>query len=143
MIYRVLLVAVFVVLSACNTHLVGRTDSPLTSQIGISVPVPPPSLCAAPIQLVEVEGKLDTDAPVPDTRVFLFDQVSGRGYFVVASDSGEFVFTDVKLDLSNNCLEVWSEEPGAEGQASERSFYVADIADDDASVVTMELADGC
>src|SRR5690606_36097915 len=102
-----------------------------------------PSLRAAPVQLVEVHGTLETEAPVQETRVFLFDQVGGRGYFVTADEAGAFVFTDVKLDLSDNCLEVWSEEPGADGQTSERSFYIADIGDDDATVVTMELADGC
>lgn len=140
---RAILVAAFVVLSACNTHLVTRTDRPFTGQFGISVPVPPPSLRAQPVQYVQVAGNLDAEEAVAETRVLLFERAAGRGYFVYADQYGEFEFTDVKLDLSDNCLEVWSEEPGPEGQASEHTFYVADIDADDKSVVTMELTDEC
>ncbi|MBZ5710262.1 hypothetical protein [Nannocystis pusilla] len=141
--FRAILVAALAVLSACNTHLVGRTDSPFTGQFGISVPVPPPSLKAAPVQYFDVQGNLDVEDPVVDTRVFLYDRSSGRGFFVYADQYGEFEFSAVKLDLTDNCLEVWSEEPGPDGQASRHTFYVADIDADDKTVVTMELAEEC
>jgi len=141
--FRAILVAALAVLSACNTHLVGRTDSPFTGQFGISVPVPPPSLKAAPVQYVEVQGNLDVEAPVADTRVFLYDRSTGRGFFAYADPYGAFEFSAVKLDLTDNCLEVWFEEPGPDGDTSDHNFYVADIEVDDKTVVTMELAEEC
>lgn len=141
--FRAIIVAALAVLSACNTHLVGRTDSLFTGQFGISVPVPPPSLKAAPVQYVDVRGNLDVEEPVADTQVFLYDRSTGRGFFAYADALGEFELSAVKLDLTDNCLEVWFEEPGPNGQTSEHSFYVADIDADDKTVVTMELAEEC
>ncbi|MCY0993167.1 hypothetical protein OV203_38870 [Nannocystis sp. ILAH1] len=143
MIFRALLVAALVVLSACNTHLPTRTDRPFTGQFGISVPVPPPSLKAAPVQYVEVQGNLEVEAPTLDTRVFLYERSGARGYFVYADQFGDFELSAVKIDLTDNCLEVWFEEPGPDGPVSQHRFYVADIDEDDASVVTMEQADEC
>ncbi|PCC75091.1 hypothetical protein SAMN02745121_03702 [Nannocystis exedens] len=143
MIFRAILVVAFVALSACNTHLPTRTDRPFTGQFGISVPVPPPSLKAAPVQYVDVKGNLEVETPMADTRMFLYDRSGARGYFVYADPYGEFEFDAVKLDLTDNCLEVWFEEPGPEGQVSEHRFYVADIDEDDKSVVTMEQTDEC
>ncbi|MDC0722939.1 hypothetical protein [Nannocystis bainbridge] len=141
--FRVLLAAVLVVLSACNTHLPTRTDRPFTGQFGISVPVPPPSLKAAPVQYVRVQGNLEVEAPQADTRVFVYDSSGDRGFFVFADQYGQFEFDAVKLDLTDNCLEVWFEEPGLDGPASQHRFYVAGIEADDATVATMEQADEC
>ncbi|WAS89616.1 hypothetical protein [Nannocystis punicea] len=143
MIFRAILVAALVVLSACNTHLPTRTDRPFTGQFGISVPVPPPSLKAAPVQYVDIQGNLDAEEPTADTRVFMYDRSGARGFFVYADQYGEFGFDAVKLDLTDNCLEVWFEEPGPKGQVSQHRFYVADIDEDDKTVVTMEQIDEC
>ena len=130
-------------LSACNSTLIVRTDGPYIGEHGISVPVPPPSLTAAPVQQVEIEGDLKIGTPEPRTRVFLYDGASERGYFVHAGDDGGFLFSDVELDLHDNCLEVWYEEPGPYGLTSVHSFFVAYIDEDDQSVVTDQLFAGC
>lgn len=128
---------------ACNSTLIVRTDGPYIEETGISVPVPPPSLRAAPMQLVDIEGSLEIGAPQPRTTVFLYEGGSARGYFQYAEDDGSFRFTSVELDLTDNCIEVWYEEPGAEGRHSEHSFFTATIAEDDQSVITKQLMGGC
>lgn len=110
---------------------------------GISVPIPPPSLTAAPIQHVDVEGALASDMPTPGTLVYLYENRTSRGYFVVADDAGVFVLRDVLLDLTDNCMEVWSKEPGAEGQESQHTAFKASIAADDQSVDVEEWKSGC
>lgn len=129
--------------TACNATLLVQTDGPYIDETGISVPVPPPSLTAAPVQLVDIEGSLEIGMPKPKTEVYLYEGTRARGYFVYASEVGEFTFTSVQLDLTDNCLEVWYEEPGAEGRHSEHSFFTAKIGADDQSVVVDQLMGGC
>lgn len=129
--------------TACNATLIVQTDGPYIDENGISVPVPPPSFSAAPVQLVDIEGTLEIGAPKPKTAVYLYEGTSARGYFVYATDVGEFKFTSVELDLTDNCLEVWYEEPGSEGRQSEHSFFLARIGADDMSVVVEQLMGGC
>lgn len=139
---RTALVVALAALSACNSTLIVHTDGPYIAENGISVPVPPPSFAAAPVQFVEVAGELGSP-PEPKTKVFLFEGVTQRGYFVHADDDGAFQFTGVELDLTDNCVELWYEEPGPYGQASVHSFFVAGIGPDDRSVVTDQLMAGC
>ena len=110
---------------------------------GISVPIPPPSLTAAPVQKVDIDGSLNLMDPVPETLVYLYEHRSDKGYFVFADDMGEFVFEGLELDLSDNCMQVWFEEPGEDGKLSEDGFYRANIAEDDQSVDVEELKLGC
>lgn len=140
---RAILVVALAALSACNSTLIVRTDGPYIGEHGISVPVPPPSLTAAPVQFVEVEGNLEIGTPEPKTKVFLYEGTTARGYFVLASGDGEFVFKGVELDLGDNCLEIWYEEPGPYGLASVHSFFFAYIGEDDQTVVTEQLMAGC
>ncbi len=140
---RALLAGTLTALAACNSTIITRTDGPYIDERGISVPVPPPSLTAEPKQFVEVRGTLGINTPKAMTRAFLFEGTSARGYFVYADDVGEFLFTGVELDLNDNCIEVWYEEPGAEGRKSEHSLFIATIDADDQSVLTMQVASGC
>ena len=110
---------------------------------GISVPIPPPSLTAEPVQEVDIEGSTNLMNPVPQTLIYLYEHRTDQGYFVFADDTGDFSFTEVKLDLTNNCMQVWFEEPGEDGKTSEDGFYQASIAEDDQSIDFEELKLGC
>jgi hypothetical protein len=140
---RTVLVVALAALGACNETLIVRTDGPYIGENGISVPVPPPSFSAAPVQFVEVVGELGVATPEPKTKVFLYEATSDRGYFVHADSEGDFQFVGVELDLHDNCLEVWFEEPGPYGTASVHSFFTAMIGADDQSIVTDQLMAGC
>ena len=125
----------------------GYDDGPQIGEHGISVPVPPPSLTSAPKQTVEVEGELRETMPPTNTTVRLdVYNLAGDllgGHNVLANADGTFLFADanaVDLDLTNNCLEVWSESSDGE---SMHSFFVASIADDDQSITTKQFFSGC
>jgi hypothetical protein len=142
--FRPALVLALALGTACNSHLpVSPDDGPQILENGISVPVPPPSLQAAPLQAVDIDGELGADV-VDGTQVFLRDAVQGDpGYFILAEPDGTFHFKGVILDLSDNCIEIWSEEPGPEGAQSMTSFYHAVIAEDDQSVIAEQFFSGC
>ena len=65
------------------------------------------------------------------------------GVFVFAEPDGSFRVEGFELDLTMNCLEVWSEEPGAYGSESVHSFFTASIDVDDQGVVTTQYFNGC
>lgn len=130
-------------LGACNTTIIVRTDGPFIDETGISVPVPPPSLRAAPVQFVEITGNIGVAEPVAGTMVYLYEGTSARGYFVHAEDDGYFLFEGVELDLTDNCIEVWHEEPGVDGRSSAHSFFVAMIGEDDQSVFVDQYGGSC
>ena len=129
--------------TGCNSHLLTSPDAgPQIGDRGISVPVPPPSLKLMPVQLVDIEGEIGAMAGEPGVRVFLQETQRGLpGQFVFLEDDGSFFFEGVEVDLTDNCIEVWSED--AEGQSSVRSFYRASIDVDDQSVLTEQLFNGC
>jgi len=125
----------------------GYDDGPQIGEHGISVPVPPPSLTAAPRQTVDVEGELRETDPEPGTEVFLrVYTLNGDydGYITEAEPDGTFFFDDeVTLDLTDNCIEVYSEAPSAYGSRSMVSFFRATIAEDDQSILTRQFFSGC
>lgn len=131
--------------TGCNDHPIGGyDDGPQITERGISVPVPPPSLTAAPVQRVEIEGELGYSNPEAGTRVFVLDE-GGAGSFTFPGADGSFRFEGmnaVEIDLTMNCLEVWSEEPG-DGQMSIHSFFRVSIDEDDQSLVTEQFFSGC
>ena len=129
--------------TGCNSHLTTNPDAgPQIGDRGISVPVPPPSLKLAPVQQVDIEGEIGATAGGQGTVVFLQETVRGLpGLFVAPEDDGSFLFEGVELDLTDNCIEVWTED--SEGQSSVVSFYRASIDDDDQSVLTEQLFNGC
>lgn len=134
--------------TACNAHPIGGyDDGPQIDKRGISVPVPPPSLWDAPVQAVQVEGELGDGDPEPQTSVFLIDTVGGYNGFVIAEPDGSFLFEYpnlVDIDLTDNCLEVWSEEPGPYGEMSLHSFFHVYIdPDDDQALITEQFFSGC
>jgi hypothetical protein len=49
----------------------------------------------------------------------------------------------VEIDLTMNCLEVWSEEPGRRAQMSIHSFFRVSIDEDDQSLLTEQFFSGC
>lgn len=138
---RCALLAAALLSGACNSTIIVRTDGPFIAENGISVPVPPPSLTAEPVQEVDIEGRLGRTV-APDTIVYLFEGTMEAGHFVFADEAGHFAFDGVALDLSDNCIELWYQEPGKD-DASEHSFFVAEIAEDDQSVRTTQYGGGC
>lgn len=132
--------------TGCNDHPIGNyDDGPQIDERGISVPVPPPSLKLEPRQAVNIEGQLGAMEPETGTRVFVYDAYSEAipGVFVFANPDGSFRVEGFELDLTMNCLEVWSEEPGAYGSESVHSFFVASIDEDDQGVLTKQFFSGC
>lgn len=140
---RSVLLAMSLVLgTGCNSHpLLSPDAGPQIAKRGISVPVPPPSLKLMPVQRVDIEGELGMGAVEPDTRVFLNETRRGLPGQFVFPDGDSFFFEGVEVDLTNNCIEVWTEDAAAE--ASVHSFYVASIDADDQSVITEQLFNGC
>lgn len=132
--------------TGCNDHPLGGgyDDGPQIDERGISVPVPPPSLTAEPVQRVVIDGDLGISNPEAGTRVFVFDLDGvGQGLFDEVAPDGTFHLEGFELDLTMNCLEVWSEEPGAYGKESVHSFFTASIDVDDQGVVTTQYFNGC
>ena len=134
--------------TACNAHPIGGyDDGPQIDENGISVPVPPPSLWTAPVQQVEIEGQLGVTDPSPMTLVYVLDTVNGGSRFVEADVDGGFRFegfNELEIDVTQNCLEVWSEEPGAYGEMSIHSFFRVRIdADDEQRLITEQFFSGC
>ena len=132
--------------TGCNDHPIGNyDDGPQITERGISVPVPPPSLTAEPKQAVNIEGQLGVAEPEMGTRVYVWDAYSEGipGAIVLANPDGSFLFEGFELDLTMNCLEVYSEEPGAYGSESVHSFFVASIDEDDQGVLTKQFFSGC
>lgn len=130
-------------LTACNSHPITSPNAgPQITPTGISVPVPPPSLTAAPVQRVDIEGQLQDDMPPAGTIVKLQETRRGLpGLFVAPEGDGSFFFEGVEVDLTDNCIEVWSEDD--DGQGSVHSYFHAYIDADDQSIVTEPRFKGC
>lgn len=125
----------------------GYDDGPQIGEHGISVPVPPPSLTLAPKQTVDVEGDVNNPDPEPNTQVSIMvipsDGERLTYTFAVDPDGTFSLKGRVQLDLTDNCLEVWSEVPGAYGSQSMHSFFRATIAEDDQTILTEQFFSGC
>jgi hypothetical protein len=131
--------------TGCNdVSIGGYDDGPQIDKRGISVPIPPPSLWDSPIQKVTIEGKLGFSNPELMTTVTLQNAFSPQWDQVYADADGSFRFVEVEIDLTQNCLEVWSEEPGPYGDMSLHSFFRASIdPDDPQQIVTEQFFSGC
>ncbi|MBL9104270.1 MAG: hypothetical protein JNL82_25215 [Myxococcales bacterium] len=145
---RTALLAALALGTACQPYHLpggGADDGPQIGDRGISVPVPPPSLTAAPRQEVDVDGELGDPQAASGTIVtmWIYGGAEDRGHQIVAEPDGSFHFTGIPLDLTDNCIEVWSEEPGAYGGTSVTSFFRAHIAADDQTVITEQFFSGC
>lgn len=129
--------------TGCNSHLLTNPDAgPQIGENGISVPVPPPSLKLMPVQRVDIEGEIGATSDAASSTVYLRETRRGLpGQFVAPELDGSFFFEGVELDLTDNCIEIWSQDD--EAKASVHSFFTASIADDDQSVITEQLFNGC
>jgi len=129
--------------TGCNSHLITNPDAgPQIGERGISVPVPPPSLQLMPVQFVDIEGKIGATEGGPGVRVFLEEIQGGMaGQFDTPEADGSFFFEGVELDLTDNCIDVWTEDD--DGQESVHSYFRASIDADDQSVLTEQLFNGC
>lgn len=96
---------------------------------GITIPVPPPSFTGEPLQRVDIDGNLDLATPQTGTRVEIFEQVSGRGYYTFSVE-GLWVVPEVLVDVTDNCLVVSSTDD--EGQISVRQNFKIFVAEADA-----------
>lgn len=105
---------------------------------GISVPLPPPSLTAAPVQEVEVEGEIG-DADAIETGAVVHAREVNTGVEVVVeleADASGFV-ASLELDLSDSCLELWVEQPNGRDGAP-RTYSTSITVDDE-----IEVVEGC
>ncbi|GEM_PF-2293971 len=110
-------------------------SSVFLAERGISVPLPPPSLTDAPVQEVDVEGKISPARMFrAGTVVFLHDVRGTAKHIVELTNDDSFSFQHVRIDLSDNCLEMWVHEAWPDGSTSEYARYEAIIASDDQSV---------
>ena len=92
---------------------------------------------------VAITGTIGVAEPIPGTMVYMYEGTSARGYFVHAEEDGGFLFEGVEIDLTDNCVEVWHEEPGAYGKKSAHSYFVASIAEDDQTVIVDQYGGSC
>lgn len=107
---------------------------------GISIPLPPPSLFEAPTQDVDVQGEvMDSDELQAGATVHVSD-LHGEDAVSVELAAGQdtFVAEGLRVDLTDNCLELWLED--AEGAQSERRQFTAEVNADGQTVVVRE---GC
>jgi hypothetical protein len=129
--------------AACNPHDVYGFRSGLwVGDRGIAIPVPPPSLTDAPVQVSRVEGGFDVTAQEgasPPVVVELKDLASGAEASVeVDKLAGDFVIGEIVLDHTDNCLEFRIVLP--DGRASDVEQYHTVIEADDR---TVRVVDGC
>jgi hypothetical protein len=73
---------------------------------GITIPLPPPSFADEILVHIDVEGNVPLGFDAPGTKAFLYEKVSGRGYFV-STDGITYTIYDVLVDVTNNCMQTW------------------------------------
>ena len=93
--------------------------TPAPTLRGITIPLPPPSFADEVVFYVDVEGNVPIGYQHPETQAYLFEKVTGRGYFVNLEDNELTNFTvhDVLVDINDNCLETWFVD-GVDGDLS-------------------------
>lgn len=101
---------------------------------GITIPLPPPSIADEVLVTIDVEGSIPLGFQGPGTRAFLYEQGTGRGYFIYAEEQS-FVIHDVLVDIEDNCLESWFVD-GVDGEESSAVNYKAVLAQGDACMET-------
>jgi hypothetical protein len=101
---------------------------------GITIPLPPPSFADEVLVMIDVEGGIPLGFQGPGTRAFLYEQGTGRGYFVYAEQQS-FLIQDVLVDIEDNCLESWFVD-GVDGEESSAVNYKAVLAEGEACMET-------
>ena len=106
---------------------------------GISIPLPPPSV------LADVSGTLEGEDPVVPGTVLYLQDARGNADLELDVEVGasEFQLGGVALDPTDNCLTLWLEAPGEEGElrVSVRTYYRA-VAEPNGALRTV-AAEGC
>lgn len=130
------LVGLLVMAGACNdpAPVQAYRSAVLIGDRGISIPLPPPSVLAAPEQQVEVHGEVDRDVG-EGAEVRIVDTAGGDEASVPA-DGLSFTAT-LEVDLTQTCLEAWVVDP--DGDPGEHRFYSTSIEDDD----SIRVVAGC
>jgi hypothetical protein len=90
---------------------------------GITIPLPPPSFADEILIHIDVEGHVPFGFDVPGTQAFLYEKVTGRGYFV-GTDGMSYTIYDVLVDVTNNCMQTWFVD-GVDGEESSVVDYKA------------------
>ncbi len=128
---------------ACNAHDPKAVElSVVVDMVGISIPIPPPSLTSAPVQDVDLFGDI-TGEPA-GARVILHELRGDLEYSSDIAEDGRFDFAAVTVDLTNNCFAVFVEvEEDGELLTGEAMYYTAEIAEDDQSAELVEAPEGC
>ena len=122
-------------LAGCDDGLTPQDEAPVIDAASID-----PGAGDAVTRLT-IAGRLSA-APAAGTLVYLYEHRRARGFFVMADDDGAFVFEDVSLDMQDNCLQLYAQEPGAP-RGSLNAFYVFAWADGDSPVWTSEETGAC
>ncbi len=126
-------VGLVLLVSACNdpAPVQAYRSAVLIGDRGISIPLPPPSVIAAPQQEVDVHGELDRDLG-EGAEVRIVD-TTGDDEASVPARGSSFTAT-LEIDLSSACLETWVVD--AESAEGEHRFYSTSIEDDESILVT-------
>ncbi|MCA9719897.1 MAG: hypothetical protein H6713_35920 [Myxococcales bacterium] len=127
---------------ACNAHDPKPVElSIVTSTVGISIPIPPPSLTAEPQQDIDVFGAVEGDQ---DGARVILHEVRGDLEYSAEIVDGSFDFSGVAVDFTDNCFEVFI-EVASDGElvSGEPLYFEARIAADDQSGELVARADDC
>ena len=115
--------------AACNEPMF---LTPAPTLRGITIPLPPPSFADEVMLYIDVEGNVPLGYQDEDTRAYLLEKRTGRGYFVKIDGDGTTNFTvrDVLIDVNDNCLETWFID-GIDNEPSSTVDYKAFLAEGD------------
>ena len=108
------------VMTGCNEP---RFLVPAPTLRGITIPLPPPSFADEVLVHVDVSGELPLSFDSPGTQAFLYEKVTGRGYFV-DTDGIDYTIYDVLVDVGDNCMQTWFID-GFDTEESTRVDYKA------------------
>jgi hypothetical protein len=114
------LVLICAVTVGCNEP---RFLIPAPTLRGITIPLPPPSFADEVLVRIDVEGNVPFGFDVPGTQAFLYEKVTGRGYFV-DTDGMNYTIYDVLVDVTDNCMQTWFID-GVDGEESSTIDYKA------------------
>jgi hypothetical protein len=107
-------------LAGCNEP---RFLIPAPTLRGITIPLPPPSFADEVLVHIDVEGTVPFGFDNPGTQAFLYEKVTGRGYFITTDGMG-FTIYDVLVDVGDNCMHTWFVD-GVDGSESSTISYKA------------------
>jgi hypothetical protein len=101
---------------------------------GITIPLPPPSFADEVLVRIDVEGNVPFGFDVPGTQAFLYEKVTGRGYFV-DTDGMSYTIYDVLVDVTDNCMQTWFVD-GVDDEESSTIDYKAVLREGEEACTT-------